>query len=161
MNVPWSIEYKSWWIKIYHILQYTNGSIHLLYRVRDIGPCEPLVFILTLFTLDRIICLLCLYICHYIFPFYYLDIFFIFFLWTHWDRKHYYIKVVESIQFVCAGNSGISLVLCNANTYRSIHEGLFFNSSPALDLKYPLRLPYIHFYFSSHHLQYKIYGIHS
>jgi hypothetical protein len=25
--------------------------------------------------------------------------------------------------------------LCNANTYRSIHEGLFFNSSPALDLK--------------------------
>jgi hypothetical protein len=78
VNVPWSIEYKSWWIKIYHILQYTNGSIHLLYRVRDIGPCEPLVFILTLFTLDRIICLLCLYICHYIFPFYYLDIFFIF-----------------------------------------------------------------------------------
>ena len=25
--------------------------------------------------LDRIICLLCVYICHYIFPFYYLDIF--------------------------------------------------------------------------------------
>ena len=50
-------------------------------------------------------------------------------------------------------------VLCNANTYRSIYEGLFFNSSPALDLKYPLRLPYIHFYFSSLHLQYKINGI--
>jgi hypothetical protein len=79
---------------------------------------------------------------------------------THWDRKHYYIKVVESIQFVCAGNSGISRVLCNANIYRSIHEGLFFNSSPALDLKYPLRLPlYIHFYFASLHLQYKINGI--
>ena len=109
--------------------------------------------------LDRIICLLCVYICHYIFPFYYLDIFFIFFLWTHWDRKHYYIKVVESIQFVCAGNSGISRVLCNANTYRSMHEGLFFNSSPALDLKYPSRLLYIHFYFSSLHLQYKINGI--
>jgi hypothetical protein len=58
-----------------------------------------------------------------------LDIFF----WTHRDRKHYYIKVVESIQFACAGNSGISHALCNANTYRSIHEGLFFNSSPALD----------------------------
>jgi hypothetical protein len=42
-----------------------------------------------------------------------------------------------------AGNSGISRVLCNANNYRSIHEGLFFNSSPALDLKYPLKLPYI------------------
>jgi hypothetical protein len=95
--------------------------------------------------LDRIICLLCVYICHYIFPFYYLDIFFL----THWHRKHYYIKVVESIQFACAGNSGISRVLCNANTYRSIHEGLFFNSRPVLDLKYPLRLPYIHFYFSS------------
>jgi hypothetical protein len=107
--------------------------------------------------LDQIICLLCVYICHYIFPFYYLDIFF-FFL-THWDKKHYYIKVVESIQFVCAGNSGISRVLYNANTYRSIHDGLFFNSSTALDLKSPLRLPYIHFYFSSLHLQYKINGI--
>ena len=29
--------------------------------------------------LDRIICLLCVYICHYIFPFYYLDIFSFFF----------------------------------------------------------------------------------
>jgi hypothetical protein len=112
--------------------------------------------------LDRIICLLCVYICHYIFPFYYLEIFFwvFFFGHTETERKHYYIKVVESIQFVCAGNSGISRVLCNANTYRSIHEGLFFNSSPALDLKYPLRLPlYIHCYFASLHLQYKINGI--
>jgi hypothetical protein len=81
------------------------------------------------------------------------------FFWGHTDRKHYYIKVVESIQFVCTGNSEISQVLCNANNYRSIHEGLFFNSSPALDLKYPLRLPYVHFYFSSLHLQYKINGI--
>jgi hypothetical protein len=32
------------------------------------------------------------------------------------------------MQFACAGNSGISHVLCNANTYRSIHEGLFFNT---------------------------------
>jgi hypothetical protein len=87
--------------------------------------------------------------------------FFYFLFFWHTDRKHYYIKVVESIQFVCAGNSGISRVLCNANTYWSIHEGLFFNSSPALDLKYPLRLPYIHFYFSSLHLQYKINSIHS
>ena len=31
------------------------------------------------FQLDRIICLLCVYICHYIFPFYYLDIYFYFF----------------------------------------------------------------------------------
>jgi hypothetical protein len=30
----------------------------------------------TVYILDRIICLLCVYICHYIFPFYYLDIFF-------------------------------------------------------------------------------------
>ena len=85
----------------------------------------------------------------------------LFFCHTETERKHYYIKVVKSIQFVCAGNSEISRVLCNANTYRSIHEGLFCNSSPALDLKYPLRLPYIHFYFSSLHLQYKINGIHS
>jgi hypothetical protein len=33
----------------------------------------------TVYILDRIICLLCVYICHYIFPFYYLDIFFFFF----------------------------------------------------------------------------------
>jgi hypothetical protein len=80
------------------------------------------------------------------------------FFFTH-RQKALYIKVVESIQFVCAGNSGISRVLCNANAYWSIHEGLFFDSSPALDLKYPLRLLYIHFYFSSLHLQYKINGI--
>ena len=66
---------------------------------------------------------------------YFLFIIWTFFFWTRRDRKHYYIKVVESIQFVCAGNSGISRVLCNANTYRSFHEGLFFNSSPALDFK--------------------------
>ena len=70
-----------------------------------------------------------------------MDIFFFIFFLKHRDRKHYYIKVVESIQFVCAGNSGISRVLCNANTYRSIHEGLFFNSSPALDLEIPLETP--------------------
>ena len=91
------------------------------------------------------------------FLFYYLDFFKKKFL-THWHRKHYYIKVVESIQFVCAENAGISRVLCNVSTYRSIHEGLFFNSSPALNLTYPLRLPYIHFYLSSLHLQYKING---
>ena len=94
---------------------------------------------------------LSLYICFLLFGH-----FFFFFFWTHWDRKHYYIKVVESIQFVCAGNSGISRVLCNANNYQFIHEGLFFNSSPALDLKYPLRLPYIHFYFSSLYFVYNI-----
>jgi hypothetical protein len=55
--------------------------------------------------------------------------------------------------------NSIFYILCNANNYRSIHEGLLFNSSPALDLQYPLRLPYIHFYFSSLHLQYKINGI--
>ena len=32
--------------------------------------------------LDRIICLLYVYICHYIFPFYYLDIYFILFLFS-------------------------------------------------------------------------------
>jgi hypothetical protein len=31
-----------------------------------------------------------------------------FFFLTHGDRKHYYIKVVESIQFACTGKSGIS-----------------------------------------------------
>ena len=35
--------------------------------------------IITLLLLDRIICLLCVYICHYIFPFYYLDIYIFFF----------------------------------------------------------------------------------
>ena len=37
-----------------------------------------------------------------------------------------------------------------------IHDGLFFNSSPALDLKYTLRLPYIHFYFSLVHFVHNI-----
>jgi hypothetical protein len=73
------------------------------------------------------------------------------FFFLFWDRKHYYIKVVENIQFAWTGNAWISRDLCNANTYRSIHEGLFINSSPALDLKYPLRLAYIHFYQSSLH----------
>jgi hypothetical protein len=58
------------------------------------------------------------------------------FFLCHTDRMHYYIKVVDSIQLVCIGNSGISHDLCNANIPRSIHEGLFFNSSPTLDLKY-------------------------
>jgi hypothetical protein len=99
---------------------------------------------------------LCVYICHYIFPFYYLDIylFFIFFIFFS-ETNHYYIKVVESIQFVCTGNSGISWDLCNANTYRSIHEGLFFNSSPTLGFKYPFRLPYIHFYLFASFTLYK------
>ena len=93
-----------------------------------------------LLTPNRIICLLCVYICHYILPFYYLDIYLNKFL-SHWHRKRYYIKLVENMQIVCTENSGISRDLCNANTYRSIHEGIFFNSSPALDLKYPLRFP--------------------
>jgi len=113
--------------------------------------------------LDRNFCLLCAYIRYSMFYFLYLDVYFIFFDFTvaHRDRKYYYVKVVESIQFVCTGNSGISRDLCNANTYRSIHEGLFFNSSPALNLKYPLRLPYIHFYFSLLHLHFRINGLHS
>ena len=86
--------------------------------------------------------LVCLYLSLYIS---YL-LFWHFFL-THRDGKHYYIKVVESIQFVWAGSSGISRILCNANTYRSIHDGLFFNSSPALDLKIPLETPLYPFLF--------------
>ena len=32
--------------------------------------------------------------------------FFRFYCCTHGDRKYYYVKVVESIQFVCSGISG-------------------------------------------------------
>jgi hypothetical protein len=64
-----------------------------------------------------------------------MDIYYLFIFLPNEDRKHYYIKVVESIQFVWTGNSGISRDLCNADTYRSINEGLLFNSSSALDLK--------------------------
>ena len=46
--------------------------------------------IITLLLLDRIICLLCVYICHYIFPFYYLDIY-IFFFFCHSDYSVYII----------------------------------------------------------------------
>ena len=62
--------------------------------------------------------LLCLYLSLYIS--FLLFGHFYFFL-THRDRKHYYIKVVRNIQFVCAVNFGISQVLWNASTYRSIH----------------------------------------
>ena len=110
-----------------------------------------MVFFISYPLLDRIICLLCVYICHYIFPFYYLDIFFNYFFFLkrrHKLRNHYYILYIKvSIQFLCAGNSGISQVLYNANTYRSIHEGLFFNSSPALDLKISLETPLYPFLF--------------
>jgi len=84
----------------------------------------------------------CLYLSIYISFLLFGHLFILFFS----ETKYYYIKVVESIQFVCAGNSGISRDLCNANNYRSIHEGIFFNSSPTLGLKYSFRLPYIHFY---------------
>ena len=69
--------------------------------------------------------LVCLYLSLYIFflSFGHFLFFFLFFFLTHRDRKHYDIKVVESIQFVCAGNYRISRVLWNANNYRSIHEG--------------------------------------
>ena len=43
--------------------------------------------------------------------------FIIYFFLPHWDRMHYYLKVVESIQFKWTGNSGISRDLCNANIY--------------------------------------------
>ena len=109
-------------------------------------------------SLDRIICLLCVYICHYTMYISFL-LFGHFFFFDTLRQKTLLYKSSRKHTFVCAGNSEIFRVLCNANTYRSIHEGLFFNSSPALDLKYPLRLPYIHFYFSSFHLQYKINGI--
>jgi hypothetical protein len=59
----------------------------------------------------------------------------------HRDRKHYYIQVVESIQFACAGIRGYLDLFSNANTYWSIHEGLFFNSSPAQDLQISLETP--------------------
>ena len=103
--------------------------------------------------------LVCLYLSLYISFLLFGHFFFIFM--THRDRKHYYIKVVESIQFVCAGNFGISQVCVMQTT-----TGLFmkdYSSTLALhwSLKYPLRLPYIHFYFSLFHLQYKINGIHS
>ena len=71
---------------------------------------------------DRIICLLCDYICHYIFPFLLFGHFF-----THRDRKHYDIKVVESIQFVCAGNSGISRV-CKSNKNKNNNFQIFYFS---------------------------------
>ena len=35
---------------------------------------------------DRIICLLCVYICHYIFPFYYLDIYFYYFFFLKKEK---------------------------------------------------------------------------
>jgi hypothetical protein len=57
--------------------------------------------------------------------------FFFFFFWKHRDRKHYYIKVVESIQFVCTGNSGISRGLCNAFINISTNQiDLYFSGMP-------------------------------
>ena len=132
------------------------STIIQLYLGGKLNWIDSSIHTLLIFVRPNNLSLVCLYLALYI-SFLLFGHFFL----KHRDRKHYSIKVVESIQFVCTGNSAISRVLCNANTYRSIHEGLFVNSSPALDLKYPLRLPYIHFYFSSLHLPYKINCIHS
>jgi hypothetical protein len=92
-----------------------------------------------LFVRPNNLSLVCLYLALYI-SFLLFGHFFL----KHRDRKHYSIKVVESIQFVCTGNSAISRVLCNANTYRSIHEGLFVNSSPANNKKEIYNAKYRH-----------------
>ena len=102
-------------------------------------------------------------------------IYFLFIIWTFFVFFFLFLffVVVDTIRqkalpytssrkhFVCTGNSAISRDLCNANTYQSIHEWVFFNCSPALDLKYPLKLPYIHFCLSLLHLHFKINGSHS
>ena len=71
--------------------------------------------------LDRNFCLLCAYIRYSMFYFLYLDVYFIFFDFTvaHGDRKYYYVKVVESIQFVCSGISGSCRDVSAVNIYRS------------------------------------------
>jgi hypothetical protein len=64
------------------------------------------------------------------------------------NAQHLSVYAVScTVQFVCAGNPGISCILCNANTFWSIHEGLFFNSGPALDFKISLETPLYPFLF--------------
>jgi hypothetical protein len=90
--------------------------------------------------IDRIFCLLCAYIRYSMFYFLYLDVYFIFvdFTVAHRDRKYYYVMVIESIQFVCTGNSEISRDLCNANT-----TGLFMKDySSTLALSWTDNIPW-------------------
>jgi len=122
------------------------STIFQLYLGGKLNWIDSSIHTILIFVRPNNLSLVCLYLSLYNSLLLFGHFFFHFFFW-HRDRKHYYIKVVESIQFVCVGNSGISRVLCNANTYRSIHEGLFFNSSPALDLKIPLETPLYPFLF--------------
>jgi hypothetical protein len=59
---------------------------------------------------DRIICLLCVYICHYIFPFYYLDIFFCVF----WHTETESTTIPEALKslYRSPGYKKNQLVLC-------------------------------------------------
>ena len=88
--------------------------------------------------------LLCAYIRYSMFYFLYLDVYFIFFDFTvaHGDRKYYYVKVVESIQFVCSGISGSCRDASAVNTYRSTVYDLFVISAYVPMFAYPLDSPY-------------------
>ena len=90
--------------------------------------------------LDRNFRLLCAYIRYSMFYFLYLDVYFLFFDFTvaYGDRKYYYVKVVESIQFVCSGISGSCRDASAVNIYRSTVYDIFLISAYVPMFAYPL-----------------------
>ena len=91
----------------------------------------------------------------------------IFFIWTfilfffdftvaHGNRKYYYVKVLESIQFVCSGISGSCRDASAVNTYRSTVYDLFLISAYVPMFAYPLDSPYYLNCFCSLHFQFCI-----
>ena len=78
------------------------------------------------------------------FYFLYLDVYLFFFDFTvaHGDKTHYYVKIVESIQFVCSGISESCRDVCAVNNYRStVYDSLLISAYVPM-LAYPLESPY-------------------
>jgi hypothetical protein len=80
------------------------------------------------------------------------EIFFFFFF--RGSQKAYNLYALEILGFL-----EFCVMQTSTGLFMKDYSSTVVNSSPPLDLKYPLRLPYIHFYFSSLHLQYKNNGI--
>ena len=110
------------------------------------------VFVVTIQVRPKLLSPLCIYsLFHVLFSlfgrlFYSFD-----FTVAHGDRKYYYVKVVESMQFVCSGISGSCRDVSAVDTCRSTVHDLFLISAYVPMFAYPLDNPYYLNYFCSLH----------
>jgi hypothetical protein len=82
------------------------------------------VFVLTIQVRPKLLSPVCIYSLFHVLFSLFGRLFYIFdFTVAHGDRKYYYVKVVESIQFVCSGISGSCRDVSAIDTYRStVHD---------------------------------------